>query len=75
MLTLLQQSNGTDNLDCNGLINQNSGCGVTDWSRASYGPYFDAQGGGIFAMKWDENGIAVCMLSNESRCGQTDERL
>lgn len=37
----------------------NIGCSITDWSRASYGPYFDQQGGGVFVMKWDENGIAV----------------
>ncbi|GLB36174.1 putative glycosyl hydrolases family 16 [Lyophyllum shimeji] len=53
------QLNGQDNLDCNGLVNQNSGCGIIEWSRASYGPYFDSIGGGVFAMKWDENGIAV----------------
>jgi hypothetical protein len=34
--------------------------GITEWSKASYGPFFDAQGGGVFAMKWDETGIAVC---------------
>lgn len=33
---------------------------MTEWSRASYGPIFDAQGGGVFAMKWDDEGIAVC---------------
>lgn len=38
------------------------GCGVTEWSQASYGPTFDAQGGGIFAMKWDQDGISVCEL-------------
>jgi hypothetical protein len=32
-----------------------------EWSRASYGPYFDAQQGGVFAMKWDEDGIGVCL--------------
>ncbi|KIJ68402.1 glycoside hydrolase family 16 protein [Hydnomerulius pinastri MD-312] len=53
------QTNGVDNLECNGLINYNSGCGVTEWSHASYGPYFDSQGGGVFAMKWDANSIAV----------------
>ncbi|KAL4069598.1 glycoside hydrolase family 16 protein [Scleroderma yunnanense] len=53
------QTNGVDNLQCNALINNNAGCGVTEWSRASYGPYFDSQGGGVFAMKWDDNGIAV----------------
>ncbi|KAG5648010.1 hypothetical protein DXG03_007044 [Asterophora parasitica] len=53
------QLNGQNNLECNGLINYNSGCGIIEWSRASYGPYFDSIGGGVFAMKWDENGIAV----------------
>ncbi|KAI6031810.1 concanavalin A-like lectin/glucanase domain-containing protein [Pisolithus microcarpus] len=53
------QTNGVDNLQCNAFINDNAGCGVTEWSRASYGPYFDSQGGGVFAMKWDDNGIAV----------------
>ncbi|KAF5370199.1 hypothetical protein D9615_010056 [Tricholomella constricta] len=53
------QLNGKDNLDCDGRKNQNSGCGIIEWSRASYGPYFDSIGGGVFAMKWDENGIAV----------------
>ncbi|KAF8640464.1 hypothetical protein AX17_000128 [Amanita inopinata Kibby_2008] len=50
---------GGNHTDCNALINDNAGCAIGEWSRASYGPYFDAQGGGVFAMKWDENGIAV----------------
>ncbi|TFK77076.1 glycoside hydrolase family 16 protein [Pluteus cervinus] len=45
--------------NCDANINDNAGCAVTDWSRASYGPYFESQGGGVFAMKWDENGISV----------------
>ncbi|KAG1825960.1 glycoside hydrolase family 16 protein [Suillus subaureus] len=53
------QTNGTDNLQCNAFINYNAGCGVTEWSHASYGPLFDEANGGVFAMKWDENGIAV----------------
>lgn len=44
---------------CNANINDNAGCGVVDWSRVSYGPQFDALGGGMYAMKWDETGIAV----------------
>ncbi|PPQ88666.1 LOW QUALITY PROTEIN: hypothetical protein CVT25_010242 [Psilocybe cyanescens] len=55
----ISSSNGKSHTDCNALINHNSGCGVTEWSRASYGPYFDLQGGGAFAMKWDENDISV----------------
>lgn len=31
-----------------------------DWSTVSYGPQFDILGGGMYAMKWDETGIAVC---------------
>lgn len=52
-------ANGTDNLVCDGLVNYNSGCAVVEWNKASYGPEFDAQGGGVFAAKWDENGISV----------------
>ncbi|KAJ3576674.1 hypothetical protein NP233_g285 [Leucocoprinus birnbaumii] len=53
------QSNGQNNTQCNALINDNAGCAVLEVSRASYGPYFDSLGGGVFAMKWDENSIAV----------------
>lgn len=45
--------------NCDATINNNDGCGVTEWSRASYGPYFESQGGGVIAMKWDEDGIAI----------------
>jgi len=51
--------NGQPNLVCDGNVNSNSGCGFTDWSRASYGPYFDSQGGGVFATKWDEHEIST----------------
>ncbi|KAL4243543.1 Glycosyl Hydrolase Family 16 [Abortiporus biennis] len=50
--------NGQPNLNCDS-TSGNAGCGITEWSRASYGPDFDAAGGGVFAMKWDEMGIAV----------------
>jgi len=53
------QHNGSPNLDCDGTINDNSGCGTLEWSRASYGAYFDSQGGGVFATKWDENEITA----------------
>ncbi|KAF9043030.1 glycoside hydrolase family 16 protein [Panaeolus papilionaceus] len=45
--------------NCDTSIDQNAGCAVTDWSRASYGPFFESQGGGVLAMKWDENDISV----------------
>ncbi|KIK43528.1 glycoside hydrolase family 16 protein [Suillus luteus UH-Slu-Lm8-n1] len=53
------QTNYTDNLQCDAFINNNAGCGVLEWSHASYGPLFDEANGGVFAMNWDENGIAV----------------
>jgi len=52
--------NGVNNTNCWNGTNFNSGCDVTEWSRASYGPYFEEQGGGVIAMKWDENDISVC---------------
>jgi hypothetical protein len=55
----LQQTAGQNNTDCDGTLQGNAGCGITEWSHSSYGPYFDSQGGGVFAMKWDDEGIAV----------------
>ncbi|THU77054.1 hypothetical protein K435DRAFT_824424 [Dendrothele bispora CBS 962.96] len=53
------QNNCQNNTNCDRTIPPNAGCGVQEWSRASYGEDFNLQGGGIFAMKWDGNGIAV----------------
>ncbi|KAF8968342.1 hypothetical protein BDZ97DRAFT_1902949 [Flammula alnicola] len=55
----LSVNNGVNVTNCDANVNSNSGCDVTEWSRASYGPFFEAQGGGILAMKWDENDISV----------------
>ncbi|KAF9484920.1 glycoside hydrolase family 16 protein [Pholiota conissans] len=55
----IAQTNGANNTNCDGNVNSNSGCDITEWSQASYGPFFEAQGGGILAMKWDENDISV----------------
>ncbi|KAF8810090.1 glycoside hydrolase family 16 protein [Phlegmacium glaucopus] len=51
--------NGVNLTSCDAKLNSNSGCDVTEWSRASYGPLFEASGGGVIAMKWDENDISV----------------
>jgi hypothetical protein len=45
---------------CDATINYNTGCGIVDQSIASFGPTFNAKGGGIYAMKWDEISIDVC---------------
>jgi hypothetical protein len=47
------------NLDCNSTASGSPGCGIIEGSRASYGPYLDAQGGGVYAMEWDNQGISV----------------
>ncbi|THU86817.1 hypothetical protein K435DRAFT_921938 [Dendrothele bispora CBS 962.96] len=55
----ISKSNSQNNTNYNGTISPNAGCGIQEWSRASYGEDFILQGGGVFAMKWDENRIAV----------------
>lgn len=60
MLTLRKLLNGVNLTTCDASLNSNSGCDVTEWSMASYGPLFEASGGGVIAMKWDENSISVC---------------
>jgi hypothetical protein len=59
-LTFRKTLNGGNLTNCDATLNSNSGCDVTEWSMASYGPLFEQSGGGVIAMKWDENGISVC---------------
>ncbi|KZW02409.1 hypothetical protein EXIGLDRAFT_734537 [Exidia glandulosa HHB12029] len=46
-------------ISTNCYANEVGGCGIVDWSRASYGPLFNALGGGVYAMRWDESAIDV----------------
>ncbi|PPQ71765.1 hypothetical protein CVT24_006525 [Panaeolus cyanescens] len=46
-------------VDCESNGYSKGGCSITDWSKASYGEYFESQGGGVLAMKWDENDISI----------------
>lgn len=45
--------------DCSAADTGNQGCGVRAASNISYGPGFNANGGGVYAMQWDTSGIAV----------------
>jgi len=45
--------------DCNALANGNAGCGVADTRGNSFGPAFNANGGGLFAMERTESFIKV----------------
>ena len=51
---------GTNKLnDCNALVNGNAGCGVADTRGNSFGPAFNTNGGGLFAMERTETSIKV----------------
>ncbi|KZO93523.1 glycoside hydrolase family 16 protein [Calocera viscosa TUFC12733] len=52
--------------DCDAFVNDNSGCGITDPSQTSYGEALNALGGGVFAMKWDDDGIAAWFFHRSS---------
>lgn len=44
---------------CDAFYNSNTGCGIKDGSTKSYGKQFNAQGGGVFATLWNDDGIQV----------------
>ncbi|KAG6835745.1 hypothetical protein H0H93_015046 [Arthromyces matolae] len=46
-------------LDCNTAVNGNSGCGVTAPTANSYGPTFNANGGGWYAVERTNSAISV----------------
>jgi len=43
--------------DCYALANGNAGCGITSPDKASFGSAFNSNGGGSFALLWDDSGI------------------
>jgi hypothetical protein len=45
--------------DCSALDTGNQGCGIRASTSNSFGPGFNSNGGGVYAMKWDTTGIAV----------------
>ncbi|GAA5964920.1 hypothetical protein JCM3765_004109 [Sporobolomyces pararoseus] len=45
--------------NCSALATENQGCSTRDGSTKSYGAPFNAQGGGVFMVKWDFNGVAL----------------
>ncbi len=44
--------------DCDHSVNSNAGCGVTA-SNDTYGPAFNAKGGGVMAVEWRTEGIRM----------------
>ncbi|KAG8818539.1 hypothetical protein FRC17_010797 [Serendipita sp. 399] len=45
--------------NCDARVNSNTGCGIVDPSIASFGAAFNEKGGGVYAMKWDNDSIDV----------------
>lgn len=52
--------------NCAALTTGNQGCGIRSNSATSYGPGFNANNGGVYAMKWDSTGIAVYFFPRTS---------
>jgi hypothetical protein len=46
-------------LDCNTADNGNAGCGIQATTSNSYGPSFNANGGGIYAMERTSSFIKI----------------
>ncbi|KIJ31231.1 glycoside hydrolase family 16 protein [Sphaerobolus stellatus SS14] len=67
-LTVTSNFTGTASAhtSCFSFLADNSGCAFIGWSRASYGPHFDALNGGVFAMKWDNTSIAIWFFYHQS---------
>jgi len=45
--------------DCSAADSGNQGCGMRSPQNNSFGSGFNANGGGVYAMQWDNSGIAV----------------
>ncbi|EPS99603.1 hypothetical protein FOMPIDRAFT_53115 [Fomitopsis schrenkii] len=52
--------------DCAAADTQNAGCGVRSVETNSFGAGFNAMGGGVYAMKWDDSGITVHFFARNS---------
>ncbi|KAI0310965.1 concanavalin A-like lectin/glucanase domain-containing protein, partial [Amylostereum chailletii] len=49
----------TGSTNCSAWDNYNAGCGFLDTRTTSFGPGFNSNGGGVYAMLWADTGISV----------------
>ncbi|KAF6756895.1 glycoside hydrolase family 16 protein [Ephemerocybe angulata] len=68
------QTGTNGQLDCNALVNGNTGCGVTLSERNSYGPSFNNNGGGWYALERNNNFIKVWFWPRNSGSVPSDVR-
>jgi hypothetical protein len=52
--------------DCAAADTGNQGCGSRSNNNNSFGPGFNSNGGGVYAMQWDDSGIAVYFFPRDS---------
>jgi hypothetical protein len=64
--TLEISGNVVGGTDCAALTTGNQGCGIRASTNNSFGVGFNANGGGVYAMKWDTTGVAVYFFSRGS---------
>ncbi|KAF5341821.1 hypothetical protein D9611_001175 [Ephemerocybe angulata] len=68
------QTGTNGQLDCNAAVNGNAGCGVRLSEQNSYGPPFNNNGGGWFAMERNNNFIKVWFWPRNSGSVPSDVR-
>ncbi|KAI0311086.1 hypothetical protein OF83DRAFT_1069425, partial [Amylostereum chailletii] len=56
----------TGSTNCSAWDNYNAGCGFLDTRTTSFGPGFNSNGGGVYAMLWADTGISVYFFSRGS---------
>jgi hypothetical protein len=56
-------SNGDTNIvQCNGVSSGAGGCSSTETRTDSYGPQFNVEGGGIYALQWTSESIKMFFI-------------
>ncbi|KAJ3511093.1 hypothetical protein NLJ89_g4300 [Agrocybe chaxingu] len=61
------QTGTSGQLDCDWLVNFNTGCGVKFPEKTSYGPDFNANGGGWFAIERTDDHISVWFWDRQDK--------
>lgn len=53
--------------DCGAVATSDQGCGeIAESTEDAYGAGFNTAGGGVYAMKWDSDGISVFYFARDS---------